>query len=505
MEVAGEPVSPRRKIAIGLVACAMTANLSYGIMWNSVVVALPHMQGEFAATTDQVTWVMIAFVLGSAMMTAVVGWLAARFGRRQVFITALSVFCVSLVGCGFSTSLEEIVFWRFVQGTSGAPLVPLTQVLVVNSFPQERQSQAMSFWALGFITSNVISPTMAGYIIEHVGWAWIFFAILPFAAMSLFASLFVVPDSAKTDEKLDWFGFLTLALGIGVLQVGLARGERLGWLESEEVLIELGIAILLLYWFLVHTITKPKTFMDKRLFRSWNFSLGVFMIFLIGAVLFLPMILMPLMLRDVGGYPADEIGELLFARGVGSIISLSLMAYLRERANPKLLMFIGLAVVAAPTWWMARWSVDVAPTQVMIANFIHGATAGFIWAPITMLTLGRLKGDLQDKGYAMFYLIFDVGSAIGTAIFISLWTHSAAVNRAWISESVTRFGDIWRQAPGIDIDRTQDLAMIADELTRQSSVIAFNNCFYAMGVTLLFLIPVMLFFKRPKPDEPEAT
>lgn len=475
------------------------ANLSYSIMWNSVVVALPHMQGRFAATTDQVTWVMIAYILGSAMSTAVIGWISGRFGRRRVFLVSLSAFCVTLVGCGFASSLEEMVVWRFLQGLSGAPLVPLTQILVVNAFPPGRHGQATSVWAIGFIAGNVISPTLAGYIIEGIGWEWIFFAILPFSLMALFWAVMVVPRTETTTEKLDWFGFLTLILGVGALQIGLARGERLGWLESPEVLIELGIAGMLLFWFLGHTLTRPNTFIDTGLFRGINFPLGLFFIFMIGVVLYLPMIFLPLMLRDVAGYPADAIGELLFARGIGTILSLSMMTYLRDRGNPKVLVLIGLTVAAGPTWFMARWAIDVDPAQVFLANFVHGLATGFIWAPLNKLTLAKLEGPRQDKGYALFYLVFDLGNAIGTAIFVTLWTHSVAINRAWISEAVSPFRDVWRGEGLLD---PAGLPALADELTRQASVIAFNNGYFAMGAVLLGLLPMLLLFRVGKARDP---
>jgi DHA2 family multidrug resistance protein len=488
------------RIAWSVVICAIVANLAYSIMWNSVVVALPHMQGEFAATTDQITWVMIAYILGSAMITAVVGWISGRYGRRRVFLIALATFCVTLVGCGTATTLEEMVAWRFLQGLSGAPLVPLTQVLVVNAFPPGRMGQATSLWAIGFVAGNVISPTLAGYIIEWAGWEWIFFVILPFAFMALLWATAVVPDTDPTDEKLDWFGFLTLAFGVGALQIGLARGERMGWFESPEVMIEMGLAILLLYWFLTHTLTRRNTFIDKGLFKGLNFPLGLTFVFMIGLVLYLPMIFLPLMLRDIGGYPADAIGELLFARGIGTILSLSLMAYLRDRVNLKILMLFGLVMAAVPTWIMARWAVDVDPGQVFLANFLHGLATGFIWAPMTKMTLDGLSGPRQDKGYALFYLVFDLGNAIGTAFFVTLWTHSVAINRTWIAEAVSPFRDVWRGEPMLD---PSGLPALADELTRQATVIAFNNGYFAMGAILIALLPLILLFRGGGARDPD--
>ncbi len=491
------PLSPetRKGVALGLVFCAMMGNLSYSIMWNSVVVALPIMQGRFAATPDQITWVMISFVMGSAMVTAVVGWFASRFGRRRIYIWALGLYMIANIGCGVSASLESMVFWRFMQGMFGAPLVPISQIIMVSAFPRSQYSRAVSIWAIGFIVGNLVSPTLAGYIIDGIGLEWIFFLIVPFLITGFLLALGNLKESDKTDEKLDWFGFATLALGVGALQIALARGERLGWLDSQEVLVELGLAAILLYWFLTHTITKNRTFVDKRLFKDRNFSLGITFIFMVGLIMYLPMIFLPIMLQSIGGYPPSEVGELLLSRGLGSLTTLMMMVYLRERINPKLLLLIGLLMVAVPTWWMSRWTVDVARAEVFWINVFQGMSAGFVWSPLNRFSLSRLKGDLQDKGTSLFYLMFDIGSAIGTAIMVTFWTHSVAINRAWISENVTAYSETWRHSPGLDIHRLQDLAAIDNEMTRQSMVIAFNNSYYVMGIVVLMLIPAILFFK----------
>jgi len=224
--------------------------------------------------------------------------------------------------------------------------------------------------------------------------------------------------------------------------------------------------------------------------------LGLTFIFLIGVVLYLPMFFLPLMLRDVADYPPEAIGNILMSRGAGTVCTLLLVGFLRDRVEPKLLVTIGLLMAAGPTWFMARWSVDVDPGQVIMANFFQGLSAGFIWAPVNKLALGDLRDAAQDKGYALFYLVFDIGNAIGTAAFITFWTHYAAINRAWISESVTPYSDTWRQS-GL-LDGGENLGLIADEMTRQAAVIAFNNCYFAMGVILIALIPLLLLFKTGK-------
>ena len=420
------PIEPRAYLVV-MVATLSTA--AYAFMWNSVTVALPHMMGAFAATTDQISWVMISYIVGSAAATASVGWFVGRFGRRRVFLMAIAGFAISQLGCGMATTLEAEVFWRLVQGICGAPLVPLGQILAVNALPG-RHTQATSLWAMGFIAANVISPTLAGYVIEAYGWPWIFYASLPVTLACLATAWLFVPDSEHGAKHMDWFGFLTLIIGLAILQLMLARGERLDWFESPEIMAELLIAGILLYLFAVHTRYAARPFIARELFLNWNFMLGLLFVFLVGCVLYLPMILLPLQLEQLGGYPPDAIGELMMARGIGTVLSLAMMSRLRDRVDLRWLMLVGLIVTGSAIWSMSLWTADVSPQLVIASNFMMGAATGAVWAPMNTMTLSHLPEHNKDQGFALFYLMFDVGNAVGTAVLIARHTRHSQIDPA---------------------------------------------------------------------------
>ena len=235
--------------ALLIVFCSSLGTATYAFTWNSVGVALPYMQGAFSATTDQVTWVMIAFVIGSAVTTASAGWLVGRFGRKRIFLAATAGYSVTLLGCALATSLEQEVLWRFLQGGFGAALIPVGQAIAVNAFPPERHGQATSLWALGFVTANVIAPTIAGTLIEDHGWPWIFYVNIPVGLGVFVASWLLVPETPRDPKPLDVTGFASLILGVGALQLMLARGERLDWFESSEIVIEAVVAACALWIF----------------------------------------------------------------------------------------------------------------------------------------------------------------------------------------------------------------------------------------------------------------
>ena len=503
----GDEAVPGQPATIGLrsvliVLCSTLGTAAYAFTWNSVSVALPHMQGAFSATTDQITWVMIAFVIGSAMTTASVGWFAARFGRRRVFLVATAGYTGTLLGCALATSLGEEVAWRFVQGAFGAALIPVGQAIAVNAFPPERHGQATSLWALGFVTANVISPTIAGTLIEEFGWPFIFYANLPVGAAVFLAAWFLVPGGTDTARRMDWFGFTTLIVGVGTLQLMLARGERLDWFDSTEIVIEALVAGIALWLLLIHTLTAKRSFIERALFHDRNFVLGQVFIFLIGSVLFLPLLLLPLLLQQIGGYSAIETGYLMLPRGLGSVIGLIIMSQIRDKYDPRPILCAGLLVTAYSTWEMGQWTVEIRAWDVAWASFIQGCATGAIWAPINTLTLSRLNKRIQDQGFALFYLNFDIGSAIGTAAIIGLHACQSQINRAVLSEHINPFNELTRYGPLSEIwsiTETGGLAALELEVSRQATMIAYNNSFLVITLVLAALIPLVVLFRHRHP------
>ncbi len=479
--------------------CATLGSWAYSFTWNTVSVALPHMKGSFSATNDQIAWVMISFIVGSAAMTASVGWLSSRFGRKQLFLFSVGGFTLSLIGCGTATTLEQEVIWRFVQGVTGAPLIALGQIITVNAFPPNRYTMATSFWALGFVTGNFFGPVAGGYLIELYGWPSIYYFNIPICTGVFIAAAILVPKGSETRERLDWFGFATLIIGVSVLQYMLARGERLDWFESNEIIVVCIISVTLLYLFLVHTATAKNTFFDRALFRDFNFTLGQLAIFIVGAAIYMPLLLLPLMLEQIGDYPSLEIGKLLFYRGIGSILGLLVLTQVRDKFDPRPLVVFGLLCNVVPAWEMAHWNTQILPFDVIWTNFLSGIGTSCIWAPLNRIVLSKLKGRHQNQGFAMFYLNFDIGYSVGTSWIIGLHERYTQTNRAFLSENVTlsnellRFPEVLQKWPISELD---GLAALEIEISKQAAVIAYNNCFMISGLLMLILIPVCYLFKK---------
>ena len=472
---------------------------AYSFTWNTVGVALPNMKGTFSANNDQIAWIMIAFIVGSAMMTASIGWLSGRFGRKELFLFSIIGFTLSLIGCGSATTLEMEVFWRFIQGLTGAPLIALGQIIAVNAFPPEKYSMATSLWALGFVTGNVVAPTIGGVLIEYYGWPSIFYINIPLCILIAISAVLLLPKSQKIKEKLDWFGCFTLIAGVALLQFIMARGERLDWFESGEVIFIGIVSTLLIYMFIVHTTTGKNTFFSKDLFKNYNFTVGQITIFVIGAAIYMPLLLLPLMLQQISGFPPIEVGQLLLSRGAGSVIGLIAMSQLRERIDPRPLMVFGLICNIIPSWEMAHWSTEIVSSEVIWTNFLAGVGVGFVWAPLNRMVLSKLEGKLQDQGFAMFYLNFDIGYAIGTSAIIALHSRYSQINHALLSENIMPFNESFRSSMisgGWSIYEPNNLMTLQSEITRQAAMISYNNSFLISTWILIALIPLAYCFKN---------
>ena len=495
--------APRSRVTLRQMLIVLNVTLATGVYaftWNSVTVAMPQMQGAFSATIDQVAWVMIAFVIGSAAMTASVGFFSDRFGRKEVFLASTVGFLITLLGCAVSTTLTEMVIWRFLQGLCGSGLMPLGQIIAVNAFPKDRYGQATALWALGFVTANVVSPAISGLIVDSLGWPWIFYLPLPFGIAMLVAAFFLVPRTPRKGRDLNLMGYASLIVGISALQLMLARGERVDWFESTEIIIETAVAALGLYWFIVNTLTAKEPFFDRALFRNRNYNLGNTVVFLVGSVMFLPLLLIPLELQQIGGYPAIDTGYLLMSRGAGSVMGLVILSRFRDRVDPRPILFMGLVCTGLASWNMSTWTVEIRAWDVIWTNWLLGVATGAVWAPLNTLTLSKLSSKLQDQGFAFYYLAFDVGSSIGTAAVIGLHARHSQVNRSVLTENITPFTEPAQLGTVWSITEQAGLATLEQEVARQAMMIAFNNSYVVIAVVILALIPLIFLFRYSKSE-----
>ena len=297
-------------VNVGMVTlCVILATLMQALDTTIANVALPYMQGSVSASQDQIDWVLTSYIVAAAIMTPPTGFLAGRFGLKRLFLISVSGFTIASMLCGMAQSLTQIVLFRVLQGAFGAALVPLSQSVLFSIYPKERQGFAMALFGVGVMVGPVLGPVLGGWLTENYSWRYVFYINLPIGILGLIGMTAFLPDTPRrVGEKLDWFGFGTLSLSIGALQVMLDRGEIKDWFGSGEIVIEAIIAASAFYLFVVHTLTAKKPFVRPELFRDRNFAAGVVFVSIVGLTYYSSLALQPPFLQELMNYPVVTAG-----------------------------------------------------------------------------------------------------------------------------------------------------------------------------------------------------
>ncbi|MGZ5876867.1 MAG: DHA2 family efflux MFS transporter permease subunit, partial [Bradyrhizobium sp.] len=293
-----------------ITATVMLATLMQALDTTIANVALPYMRGSLSATSDDINWVLTSYIVAAAIMTPATGWLEARFGRKPLFLTAVIGFVVTSMLCGAAASLAQIVVFRLLQGIFGAPLVPLSQSVLLDAYPPEQQGQAMAVFGLGVMLGPILGPTLGGWLTDSYSWRWVFYVNVPVGVLCAIGLLLFL--GRRVDRpmagRLDWLGFASLGLGIGALQLVLDRGERLDWFASHEIQLEAALSVLGFYLFIVHTLSARDPFINPALFRNRNFVIGIILIFIVGGVLLATLAMLTPYLENLMNYPVLTAG-----------------------------------------------------------------------------------------------------------------------------------------------------------------------------------------------------
>ena len=483
-------------------ATLVLASMIYSIDWTIAAVALPHMQGTFSATQDQISWVLTSYIVASAVMLPATGWLGARFGRRNLFLVAVGGFTLFSLFCGTAGSLPAEVLLRVAQGACGAFLIPLSQAIMLDAYPPEEHGRAMAFWGMGVVLGPVVGPTLGGYLTDALTWRWVFFINIPVGLLALLGGLAFLPRSlpARNVRPFDVFGFLALAAGVGAMQMMLDRGERLDWFDSPEIVIEAIVMVAGFYVFVAHSLTARAPMVDLRLMRDRNYALGMLLVFLYGLLTLAPMVLMPPFLQDLQDYPMATIGLLLSPRGLGLFTAMMILARIGQAIDLRLQITAGFLMLAASSWWMSKWNLEVASSAVFWTGLMQGIGAGSIIGPLGVLTFATLSPAHRTEGASMWNLIRSIGSSIGIATALAILVRTAGINRGVLVEHVTSYNELLRHSAlpgGGSIADPGSLTGLDLEITRQAMMIGYIDVFYLCTLTSILAMPLILLLGKP--------
>lgn len=476
-----------------IVWCLIGATVLQTLDSTIANVALPYMQGTFSSTLDQVTWVLTSYIVATAVFTGPVGWLSSRYGRKNFFIFCLSGFTIASMLCGFATSLAEMVFYRIVQGATGAAIVPLSQAIMMDIYPQRKRGSAMAMWGMGVMVGPIIGPTLGGYLIDAYDWRYVFFINLPFGIATIAGLVLFLKDKpADKGLQFDWTGFAALAIGLGALQLMFDRGNDKDWFESGEIVLAAVLAATGFYLFLVHMLLSPKCFIPPALFRDRNFALGFLTMFLVGAVLIASVALLAPFLQVLAGYSVWETGLLLAPRSLGVMAAMMIAGRITDTVDPRGLVVAGVLLLALSFWNMAQWTKDVDHFTLIWVTIVQGAGLGFIFVPMQVIAFATLPSALRTDGSALLSLVRNVGSAIGVSLVATMLARNLQIAHAQIAEQVTPFNRMLQSHGAYFLWNpvtARGRSGLNHEITQQALSISYSNDFLLL---LWIVIPVVV-------------
>ena len=497
--------SPGESLNRGMITISiMLATIMQALDGTIANVALPHMQGSLSASQDQITWVLTSFIVAAAITTPLTGWLCDRFGQKNVFLASVFGFTVASVLCGIAGSLVQIVVARLLQGVFGAALVPLSQAVLLDINPKEKHGSAMAVWGMGVMVGPILGPTLGGWLTDSYNWRWVFFINVPVGAMAFYGIWkFIKPTPAARRMDFDLFGFATLSLAIGALQMLLDRGEQNDWFSSLETWIELIVLAMSFSYFIAHTVLTPagKSFVDYHLLKNSNYVTGLLFIFIVGLVLFATRALMPTMLQNLMGYSAKDTGFVTAPSGLGTMFAMMIVGRLVGRIDFRLLIGTGFAVTAFSLYQMAGYTPALQESNIVWPGVIQGLGLGLVFVPLSAATFATLSPEMRAQGTAMYSLIRNIGSSIGISLVQTLLVRNTAIVHASLTEkiNIANQGLVDPAVASVySLGTNVGAASLNGEITRQAAMIGYLDDFRLMLVLTLAVIPLLLVIRPPR-------
>jgi DHA2 family multidrug resistance protein len=476
--------------------CAMTATIMQALDTTIANVALPYMQGSLSASQDQINWVLTSYIVAAAIMTAPVGWIANRFGRKRIFIICSGGFTIASLLCGVAQDINQMVLFRLLQGVFGAALVPLSQAVMLDSYALHERAKAMSIWGMGVMMGPIMGPSLGAWLTETYSWHWVFFVNLPFGIFTVLGLLAFMDETKKNLElRFDWFGFTALAIAIGSLQLALDRGEQLGWTESNEIIAEFIISIVGFYYFFAHSLTTSKPFIQFAVFKDKNFIGGCVFMAVMGLVLFSTMALSSPYLQNVIGYPIITAGLLLASRGCGTFVAMMLVGRMMRYIEARTLIIAGLSITGLSLFYMTAWTDQTGVNEIVAISIIQGFGFGLVFVPLSTVAFLTLPNHLRTDGTSMLTLMRNVASSIGISLVIAQLTEGTRRTYAILSEHVNPFNHAMQMPEVralIDMSTDKGRAMADAMVNIQAQIIAFSHDYQMVMVFTLCAIPLAI-------------
>jgi DHA2 family multidrug resistance protein len=515
--------SPQRVINPWVVAFSVMLATFMEVLDTTVVnVSIPHIAGNLASTNEEGTWVVTSYLVSNAIILPMSGWLANHMGRKRLLLTCVAGFTVTSLCCGLATSLWQLILFRVLQGLTGGGLQPLAQAILLETFPKERHGHAMAAYGIGILLAPILGPTLGGWITDNYSWRWIFYLNLPIGILSLFLMnrfVFDPPYVKRGRGRVDLWGIGFLALGIGSLQVLLDTGQRKDWFTSEYIRTFAGLCIFGLAALIVRELTTDHAVVDLRVLKNRSFSSGVLMISMLGFILYASLVLLPLYLQTLMGYPAYDSGLALSPRGIGALLFTPLAGHLTTKMDPRRLLVIGLVLGSITMFQLSGLNLYAGFWNIFWAQVLQGVALSFLFIPLMSLAMSRIAPERMGNATSIFNLMRNIGGSVGIAIMTTFLARRTQLHQNHLVANI-HSGSIetYRMLQGM---QANFLAHGADAVTaskksaaaiyalvqQHAAMLAFVEAFWVMGIVFLLMLlflPILQYSKHAPETKPKA-
>ena len=481
-------------------------------------VALPHIAGNLSAGVDESTWVLTSYLVSNAIVLPLTGWFSTLFGRKRFYMTCVAIFTASSMLCGFAPSLALLVFFRILQGAGGGALQPISQAILLESFPKEKQGMAMAIFGMGVVMAPIIGPTLGGWLTDSYSWRWIFLINIPVGVISLILTFllifdppFLVRKGFRSGVRIDFIGLGLLSVGLGFLQVVLDKGQREDWFESHFIVACAMVSAIGLVAALIWELMRKDPIVDFRLLRDRNFFLATVTMFVLGFVLYGSTALLPIFLQTLLGYTAMLSGLVLSPGGFVVVIMLPIVGKLLTRIEARWLVVFGVVIVAASLFHMATFNLDIDFRTAMMARIYQSAGMAFLFVPINVMAFYFIPKEKFNNATGIINLARNIGGSFGIANVVTLLARREQFHQGMLVSHMTPFDSAYQTmvngaarilyASGSSVPDAQAQAngLAYGLLQRHASMLAFLDDFWLMGLTFLSLIPLMFLMKKSRP------
>ncbi|OJU80337.1 MAG: MFS transporter [Chlamydia sp. 32-24] len=487
-----------------LVTIALGLGTFIQILDSSIAnVAIPYIAGDLATSTNEGTWVITSFAVSNSVVILLTGWLAARFTQVRVFIVSTFLFSVISWLCALSWNLQSLIFFRVLQGAAGGTLIPLSQSLLLQSFPPAKKGLALGFWSMIVIVAPIIGPILGGWLTENYGWRWIFYINVPLGIFSAFLTWVLLGKNQVITQKVpvDIIGFFLLTVAISCAQITLDKGEQLDWWESIAIRALVITSIVAFIYFLIWNYTSPYPIVDFSFFKDRNFLFATICSALGFLIYFGSVVLIPLWLQSQQGYTAYWAGVAVAPIGIIPVILSPFVGRYVGIIDPRKILTVGFAVFSYTYWWYSQFTTDIGLWQIFVPRIIQGIGLAFFFIPLVAISLSNIPDHKLPSASGLFNFIrLFIGTGFGTSIFVTLWDRRAIYHHSQVGEAVTKFSELTREAittlskAGFKGDSIY--AQLNVMLDQQAFMIAINEIFYVCSWVFLFLIPI-IWLTRP--------